>query len=115
MPKFDRKLKRKEYQQALDTSLNSIIDQVREIPEIIKVISFGSYNSGTRDLFTDLNLVVIMETEKDFIKRTADLYGILKFEVDLDLLVYTPIEFNNMKEGMFLRRALEGAKVLYEN
>ena len=49
-----------------------------------------------------------------FIRRTADLYQILKSNVDLDLLVYTPEEFNKMKEGNFLRRALQNGQVIYE-
>jgi len=106
--------KRKDYQQSLETSLDRIIIQVREIPEILKVISFGSYVSGRRDLFTDLDLIVIMETKKEFIQRTADLYQFLKCEVDLDLLVYTPEEFNKMKEGSFLRKALQDGQVIYE-
>jgi predicted nucleotidyltransferase len=106
--------KRKDYQQSLETSLERIITQVREIPEILKVISFGSYASGRRDLFTDLDLIVIVETEKEFIRRTADLYQLLKCEVDLDLLVYTPEEFDKMKEGSFLRKALQDGQVIYE-
>jgi predicted nucleotidyltransferase len=106
--------KRKDYQQSLETSLERIITQVREIPEILKVISFGSYASGRRDLFTDLDLIVIVETEKEFIRRTADLYQVLKSDVDLDLLVYTPEEFDRMKEGRFLQKALQDRQVIYE-
>ena len=114
MAKLYLEQKRKDYQKSLETSLNRIITQVIEIPEIIKVISFGSYASGRRDLFTDLDLIVIMETEKEFIRRTADLYQLLKSDVDMDLLVYTPEEFIKMKEGSFLRKALQDGQVIYE-
>jgi hypothetical protein len=57
---------------------------------------------------------VIVETEKEFIRRTADLYQVLKSDVDLDLLVYTPEEFDKMKEGSFLRKALQDGQVIYE-
>ena len=57
------------------------------------VITFGSYATGRRDLFTDLDLVVIMETKEVFIQRTVELYRNLNCEVDLDLFVYTPEEF----------------------
>jgi predicted nucleotidyltransferase len=114
MAEINLEQKRKDYRINLEKSLERIIIQVREIPEISKVISFGSYASGRRDLFTDLDLIVIMETDKDFIRRTADLYRILKRNVDLDLLVYTPEEFNKMKEGSFLRKALQYGQVIYE-
>lgn len=106
--------KRIEHHHSLETSLERIIIQLSEIPEILKVISFGSYARGMRDLFTDLDLIVIMETEKEFIQRTADLYQLLQSDVDLDLLVYTPEEFNKMREGSFLRKALQNGQVIYE-
>lgn len=114
MTKLNLEQKREVYRKSLETSLERIITQVREIPEILKVISFGSYASGRRDLFTDLDLIVIVETEKEFIRRTADLYQVLKSDVDLDLLVYTPEEFDKMKEGSFLRKALQDGQVIYK-
>lgn len=111
---MDISLKRKEYQLSLESSIDRIRKIVRDIPEIHKVISFGSYSRGKRDLFTDLDLIVIMDTEKDFVQRTADLYQLLQCGVDLDLLVYTPEEFHNMQEGNFLRKALQDGQVIYE-
>jgi predicted nucleotidyltransferase len=110
---LDLDQKRKEYHHSLETSLERIILQLCDIPEILKVISFGSYARGKRDLFTDLDLIVIMETEKEFIQRTANLYQLLHCDVDLDMLVYTPEEFNKMQEGRFLRNALQNAQVVY--
>ena len=111
---MDLDQRRREYHHSLDTSLERIIDQVSEIPEILKVISFGSYARGKRYLFTDLDLIVIMETEKEFIQRTADLYQLFQCKVDLDLLVYTPEEFKKMQEGSFIRNALQNGQVIYE-
>ena len=106
--------RRMEYRCSLESSLEKIILQLSEIPEIFKVISFGSYADGRRDLFTDLDLIIIMETEKDFLQRTAEMYQLLHSDVDMDLLVYTPIEFQKMREGSFLRYALENGQVIYE-
>ena len=79
-----------------------------------KVILFGSYAAGRRDLFTDLDLLVVMESQQDFLTRTAQLYSELAAGVDLDLLVYTPQEFDRMRERGFLRHALKHGSVLYE-
>ena len=111
---MDLDQKRKEHHRSLETTFERILNQVSEIPEILKVISFGSYARGMRDLFTDLDLIVIMETEKEFVQRTADLYQLLQSDVDLDLLVYTPEEFKKMREGSFLRKALQNGQVIYE-
>jgi predicted nucleotidyltransferase len=103
-----------EYRCSLESSLEKIILQLSENPEILKVISFGSYADGRRDLFTDLDLIIIMETEKDFLHRTAEMYQLLHSDVDMDLLVYTPNEFQKMREGSFLRYALKNGQVIYE-
>jgi predicted nucleotidyltransferase len=84
------------------------------MPEVELVILFGSYNAGRRDLFTDLDILVVMESPLDFITRTAELYRRLSAGVDLDLLVYTPEELCSNKKKPFLRHALETGKVLYE-
>ncbi len=111
---LDLEQQRRQYHTALESSLEKIISQISEIPEILKVISFGSYAQGKRDLFTDLDLIIIMETEKEFLQRTTEMYQLLHRDVDMDLLVYTPDEFQKMREGNFLRHALENGQVIYE-
>jgi len=114
MPKINLDQKRQDYQNSLESSLERISNQVKEIPEILKVILIGSYATGKRDLFTDLDLIVVMDTELGFVERTAELYQYLQCGVDMDLLVYTPQEFRKMKEQNFLRNALQNGQVIYE-
>jgi len=111
---LDLEQQRRQYHTALESSLEKIISQISQIPEILKVISFGSYAQGKRDLFTDLDLIIIIETEKEFLQRTTEMYQLLHSDVDMDLLVYTPDEFQKMREGNFLRHALENGQVIYE-
>ena len=106
--------KRRQYRQTLDDALEEIIRRLGEIPEVEKAILFGSYASGRRDLFTDLDLIMVMETGQDLIHRTAELYQKLQVGVDLDLLVYTPDEFERKRGSGFLRHALETGQVVYE-
>jgi len=73
----------------------------------------ASYAEGRRDLFTDLDIIVIMDSDMDFIQRTANLYQVLNVGVDLDLLVYTPDEFDIMRTRGFVRHALESGEVIY--
>ena len=107
-------LKRRIHAQALDAAVESIVLKAGQMPEIERIILFGSYASGRRDLFTDLDLIVVMVSEIDFIYRTADLYTKLHTRVDMDLLVYTPEEWENNQENRFIRRALQTGKVIYE-
>ncbi|MBN1888386.1 MAG: nucleotidyltransferase domain-containing protein [Thermoflexales bacterium] len=79
-----------------------------------KVILFGSYAAGRRDLFTDLDVLVVMHSPLDFVSRCAALARHLQIGVALDLLVYTPQEMDRMRDRPFLRQALGSSKVLYE-
>ncbi len=111
---MELKQKRLAYRQALEESLDEILKRLGELPEVERVILFGSYAAGRRDLFTDLDLIVVMDTDRDILHRTTELYQKLHSEVDLDLLVYTPDEFERLQEGGFMRHALETGRVVYE-
>lgn len=106
--------KRSQYQQALQNALAKTIQQLSELPEIEKIIIFGSYAEGRRDLFTDLDLLIVMDSKKDILQRTADLYLKLQADVDMDLLIYTPQEFKAANESGFLRQVLKTGRILYE-
>lgn len=106
--------KRAEYAVALARSLEEIVARLSGMPEVERVILFGSYAGGRADLFTDLDLLVVMSSEQDFVRRTAGLYQKVRADVDLDLLVYTPDEFERQRTRGLVRRALETGKVLYE-
>jgi uncharacterized protein len=106
--------KRDEYRRLLKTSLQRMVDYLSGREEVRLVVLFGSYARGRQDLFTDLDLLVVMETEKDFLSRTAELYRELGPKVDLDLIVYTPEEFARNRDKGFIRTAMEEGKVLYE-
>jgi predicted nucleotidyltransferase len=106
--------KRAEYNRKLRKTLDKITNRLSAMPEVIKVILIGSYTAGRRDLFTDLDLIVVMDSEQDFIQRTAELYQKLEIDVDLDLLVYTQLEFEHMQERGFISHALKSGKVIYE-
>jgi len=107
-------VKRQSYAEALERNLTSLVHQLRRIPTVQKVILIGSFAAGRRDLFTDLDLVVVMDSPLDFVTRSAELGRQLQAEVALDLLVYTPDEIERMRERPFMRHALKTGKVLYE-
>ena len=104
---------RRTYVQALERDLASVVAQLQAMPAVQRVILFGSYAAGRRDLFTDLDILVIMDSPLSFVERTAELCRRLRFGVDVDLLVYTPEEFARMSRRSFVRHALATGKVLY--
>ena len=70
---------------------------------------FGSVARGEADEWSDLDLLVVAETERSFCERHRDFAGLYEVWPRLDLLVYTPAEFERMigEENPFLLRALE--------
>lgn len=111
---MDLAVKRKEYIVKLEESVSKIVEVLSRLPEVERIILFGSYARGRRDLLTDLDILVVMETQLDTLARTAFIYERLCLPVDYDVLVYTPVELERLKEQPFLRQIFKEGKVLYE-
>ena len=79
-----------------------------------KIILFGSMVRDTAGLSSDLDLLIVMDSDLDFIERTADIFRRLKPEVGADIMVYTPEELERMKTNPFIRRIITEGRVLYE-
>jgi len=81
-----------------------------------KAILFGSAARGDADRFSDIDLIVIKRTDRRFLDRLADVIEAIQPDFSLDVLVYTPGEFERMREegNPLISRALEEGKVIYE-
>ena len=111
---FPLAVRRAEYAALLRDSLQQIVDRLAALEEVERVSLFGSYARGRADLLTDLDILVVMRTDRAFVDRLGWLYGRLAVPVDLDLLCYTPEEFAVMRDRPFFRRILQDEVVLYE-
>jgi predicted nucleotidyltransferase len=59
-----------------------------------RAVAFGSFARGTQDAHSDLDLAVVLETDLPRLERHLPLAGLFEASpVGLDLLVYTPEEF----------------------
>ncbi len=110
----DLSAERARYMEILEQDLKCLPEQLRRIPEVRKVVLFGSCATGRRDLLTDIDLLVIIDSSADFVTRSAELAGQLHARAALDLLVYTPEEIEQMADRPFIREAMRKGKVLYE-
>jgi len=106
-------IKRKEYRELLRRSVGEIAARLAPL-DIEKISLFGSYARGRADLFTDLDVLVIMNTDKPFIERAGEIHSLLCLPVDADILCYTPQEFRRMRDEPFIKKILEDEVVLYE-
>lgn len=80
-----------------------------------KIILFGSRARGEADSFSDYDVVVIKPTERSFLERLQDIVPyILDFDGALEVLIYTPEEFESLKESGLGWIIHQEGQVLYE-
>jgi uncharacterized protein len=80
-----------------------------------KIILFGSSASGQTDEYSDVDLIIVYNTSKRFMDRLRDLYMAWDLPKAVDILAYTPEEFQMMlKENPFIQDAVANGKVLHE-
>lgn len=81
-----------------------------------KVILFGSFARNESDDVSDMDLLVVKETEEDFFSRIRHVYHLLHSKRPVDVLVYTPAELQAMRErgNALIETVLEEGLVLYE-
>jgi predicted nucleotidyltransferase len=81
-----------------------------------QILVFGSMAHGNVGTWSDLDVVVIMETKLPFLERLSDVLERVRPQVTLDLFVYTPDEWALLRHTRpFIRDeiAAKGA-VVYE-
>ena len=104
--------KRNEYILLLKSSVDKIVDVLAG--QVEKISIFGSYPKGKTNLFSDLDVLIIMKTDKSFLERMKEIYTLLALPVDADILCYTPEEWEKIKDRGFFKKILAEEVVLYE-
>jgi predicted nucleotidyltransferase len=94
--------------------VDRLVSTLFTLHEVQRISLFGSYARGRHDLFTDLDVLVILETAKPFVERLSALYSLLSVPVDLDLLCYKPEEWADIRTRPFFKNLLADEVVLYE-
>lgn len=83
-------------------------------PDVRKVLLFGSLARGEVHGRSDIDLIVVQETDRRFLDRLDEMYALLRPEVACDILVYTPEEMARLEsERRFVRRAVAEGQVLH--
>lgn len=100
----------------LEAELNRYVRVLRERYAPERILLFGSMASGNIGPWSDIDLVIVKETSRRFLDRTRDVMELLRPEVGVDILVYTPEEFEQLKrDRRFVRdEIVEKGKVLYQ-
>lgn len=106
MPQLDPKL------------VEEIVRRIVETVHPEKIILFGSLARGDPRPQSDLDLLVIAQSQEPRYRRSAPLYGILSdIFIPMDILVYSPEEVEEWSgvRQAFVTTAIREGRVLYEN
>jgi predicted nucleotidyltransferase len=100
----------------LEAELARIVQVLREQYAPQRILLFGSLASGQVGEWSDIDLVIVKETDRRFLDRIREVMQLLQPQVGMDILVYTPQEFAQLsRERPFVRQEiLQQGSVLYE-
>lgn len=100
----------------LEAELERCVQLLRERYDPQRILLFGSLAAGEVQEWSDIDLVIVKETERKFLDRTREVLELLRPQVGIDVLVYTPDEFAQMvQQRAFVRDEIVGkGRVLYD-
>lgn len=95
-----------------------IVNEIKEKYQPIKIILYGSYSYGTPTPDSDIDLLIIKDTNKRHIDRWVELKKILRNvapKTPVSPLVYNPKEIEERLtiKDFFIEEIFEKGKVLY--
>jgi len=80
-----------------------------------RALLFGSYARGSADAVSDLDLLIVCETELPFVERFRLFPEVLDAFPGVELIVYTPAELEEMRSrGGFVEHVENEGIVIYE-
>jgi uncharacterized protein len=84
----------------IQEGIQGVVDQIVAQFRPRKVILFGSYAEGTRSDDSDVDLLVLMDTEDDPLRVAARISAAVDHPCPLDIVVFTPDTFaDSAKRG----------------
>ena len=96
--------------------IQSLLNPIFDKNKVKQAILFGSAARRTETRKSDLDLMIVMESDKRFFDRFEafnEIFSLLKGKA-LDLLIYTPEELNKISDRPFIRSLLKEGQLIYE-
>jgi predicted nucleotidyltransferase len=103
---------KQKYQKELNKLSKQIIDKYR--PE--KIILFGSLADGKIRSGSDIDLLVVKRTKKDYWRRADEISKIIDIDLPKDIIVMTPneVKWRLSLEDPFIEDIINNGKIIYE-
>lgn len=105
-----------ERKQLLDQEMSRCLRMLTDKGDLEKVILFGTLANGLVHEWSDIDLVVVERTQLPFFQRIKKLRKLLKPKVGMDIMVYTPEEFDRLcaERPFFKEEIIRKGEVVYE-
>ncbi len=101
----------------MNVQMEKIISTIIREYQPEKIILFGSWAWGEPHEDSDIDLLVVMESDKPRLERQRDILDVIgPSDIPVDVLVYTPQELDhsiNMSRNLFLEDVVHNGTVLY--
>ncbi|MFA6569759.1 MAG: nucleotidyltransferase domain-containing protein [Bacteroidota bacterium] len=82
----------------MPNEVQNIIERIIGLINPVKIIMFGSYSNNSQNKDSDLDLLIITDTQEPRYKSASNLrMQLYPYSLPLDLLVYTPTEYEKWK------------------
>jgi predicted nucleotidyltransferase len=98
-------------------SIKALLEPVWRKYGIRKAILFGSFSRGTQGRRSDVDLILVQETDRRYFDRFEGILKEMQDRIrgrDVEVLIYTPDELERISHRRFIRDALEQGRVIYE-
>jgi len=101
----------------LDEELARYVRLLKEHGSPEKVILFGTLAAGQVHEWSDIDLVVVEKTRLPFFQRLRKVRKLLRPKVGIDVMVYTPEEFDQLcaDRPFFREEIVAKGEVIYEH
>jgi predicted nucleotidyltransferase len=95
--------------------LGEAVERIRAALNPHRIVQFGSQARGTATRKSDLDLLIVADTEQPPLERIGTVLRLLADSPwPVDAIVLTPAELERRSHSPFIRAVLRDGKVLYE-
>jgi predicted nucleotidyltransferase len=98
----------------LQSELARCIALLKERYKPHKIVLFGSLAQGKVGTWSDIDLVIVKDTDKSFLDRIKEVLLLLRPLVGMDIFVYTPEEFEEVSGRDFFKKEILSKGVVYD-
>lgn len=97
--------------------IKKLLSGVFKKSKVKKAVLFGSYSQSSQTRRSDIDLLIITETDKRFFARYEQfdkIHEIIK-DSNVDMLIYTSDELSRISHRPFIKRILLEGETIYES